>query len=271
MNPWLQETQTFSQDVMPYQPPNKRRRFDRSGRGRRMVVRRTVPRAIKTRGTPAGYYEIPVTIYRRIYFNMSTGLWVTDPYTGAQSGATGYNGFGMGTQLDTSNMYLGGSGANINVSVPGFAEMQAVFDEVKIARIDYEFWVSAQAADNGATLVQAPNIWVVVDENSNDAPTTLSSILQYSNVRTVKGDINNPTKITVYPKVRLDVASDGAEASTSATTAFQESAKYCSIAKPSAYHFALRGWFESNAALATAYLGYLCIKETQIRRYKVTK
>lgn len=251
----------------------KRRRTARVNpfRKNKMLVRASrVPKAIATRGTPDGYYEIPVTIYRKVYFNMSTGLWTTDPYTGVQSGATGYNGFGIGSTLDTSFMFLG-TGGNVNVAVPGFTEMQTVFDECKIARIHYEVWVSGQAHENGSVLRQAPNIWITTDPNSIDPPTNLQTLLQYANLKCVKGDINNPTKFTLYPKLRVDVAADGAEASTATSSAASDSSKYISMAKPGAFHFGLRGWFETNAGMAEAYLGYLCIKETQIRRYKRTK
>lgn len=240
-------------------------------RKNKMLVRANrVPRAIRTRGTPDGYYEIPVTVYRKIYFNMSSGLWTTDPYTGAVSGSTGYAGFGVGTTLDTSFMFLG-AGGNVNVTVPGFSEMQNVFDECKIARIHYEFWVAGQAHENGNVLAFTPNIWVTVDPNSIDPPSNLQTLLQYANVKCIKGDINNPTKMTLYPKLRLDVAADGAEASTATSSGANDSAKYISMAKPGAFHYGLRGWFEINSQPTEAYLGYLCVKETQIRRYKRTK
>lgn len=252
--------------------PAKRSRLNKFQRNNGMRSRQSrVPRPLRTRGTPDGYYEIPVTIYRRLYFNMSTGLWVTDPVTAATSGSTGYNGFGLGTQLDTSTMYLGGSGASVNVTVPGFAELQNVFDECKIARIHYEFWFANQSGEGGTTLLQAPNVWIVQDTNSVDPPSSQSTLLQYANVKLVKGDIHTPTKITLYPRMREDVSSDGAALSTSTTSSVMDHARYCSTEKPSAFHFGLRGWFETNAALATVYLGYLCIKETQIRRYKRCK
>lgn len=266
----------YTQEDMPSR--SQRRRYNANTnnpvRSRAMVVRQSrVPKAIRTRGTPRGYYEIPVTVYRRLYFNMSTGLWNTNPYTAATSGATGYNGFALNTAFDTSNMPLGNGAisANVAVAVPGFANIQGVFEEGKIARIDYEFWLAAQAADQGTVLAQAPNIWIVQDYNNSDPPATLDEVLQYSNVRTVKGDINHPLKITVYPKVRDSVGSAQDELGTTTTISAVDNATYFQLSKPGAIHFGLRGWFETNSALATAQLGYLCIKETQYRRYKVTK
>lgn len=273
----LKRTRSFelSQDTpdMPGAYAIKRKKNVRFAKGRQMVVKRSrVPRAIRTRGTPDGYYEIPVTVYRKVYFNMSTGLWVTDPITGITSGVTGYNGFGMGTQLDTSQMLLGNGAvsASIQVNVPGFAELQNVFDECKISRVDYEFWVAGQAADLGGTLYQAPTIWVAVDPNGIDPPSNIGQLLQYSTVRCIKGDINNSTKITVYPKIREDASSDGAEASTAVTSSVCRPSTYTMTAKPGVLHYGIRGWFESTSPVSVT-VGFLCIKETQYRRYKIAK
>lgn len=268
-----QEDFTQSQYEMPSKSQRRRSNSYSKNPIRSMVARKArVPRAIRTRGTPDGYYEIPVTVYRKVYFNMSTGLWVTDPITGITSGVTGYNGFGMGTQLDTSQMLLGNGAvsASIQVTVPGFAELQNVFDECKISRIDYEFWVAGQAADLGGTLYQAPTVWIAVDPNGIDPPSNIGQLLQYSTVKCVKGDINHPTKMTVYPKIREDASSDGAEASTAVTSSVCRPSTYTMTAKPGVLHYGLRGWFESTSPVSVT-VGFLCIKETQYRRYKIAK
>ena len=90
----------LSQEIMP---KSKRARTNR----RTSYPVTKIPRAIRTRGTPEGYYEIPVTIYRKVYFNMSTGVWPTNQSTGAQIGVTGYSGFGIANQLDNSHMFFG--------------------------------------------------------------------------------------------------------------------------------------------------------------------
>ena len=193
-------SQFTTQEDFTQEMSQRSQRRPRSGSATRVA---RVPRPIRVRGTPKGYYEIPVTVYRRVYFNASTGLWPTNPYTAGTSGSTGYNGFALNTAFDTSNMPLGNGviAANIAVAVPGFANIQGVFEEGKIARIHYEFWVAGQAQDIGTTLAQAPNIFIVQDNNNSDPPGSLDEILQYSNVRMVVGDIHRPTKMTVYPRV----------------------------------------------------------------------
>ena len=186
----LKRIVTFTPDDDEPMPKKFKKSNVKSKKSRAMVARRTrVPRALLTRGTPDGYYEIPVTVYRRVNWNMSSGLWETNQATGAQIGSTGYQGFGMGTQLDTSQFLLGNGSvsASIQITVPGFAELQSVFDECKIARIDYEIWLSNQANFQNSTAYQTPNIWVVTDYNGIDPPSSLNSLLQYADVRCIKG------------------------------------------------------------------------------------
>lgn len=261
----------YAAEILSNMPSQRRRTNPKK---KMMIVSKSrVPRAIRSRGTPDGYYEIPVTIYHRCYFNSSTGIWPTDPITGAQSGATGYNGFGMCTDLDNSiiNFGTGGVAAQSFATIPGFAQLAAVFDECKIARIHYEMWVDGTAASVGSTLFAAPNTFVVVDNNNADSPANLAEILQYHPVHTVKGDINNSLKVTVYPHVRVSVGTGEQEVSTSTSIAQVSRAGYMECSKPAVTHFGLRGYFETTPALAAAQLGYLCIKETQIRRYKRQK
>lgn len=235
------------------------------------AVASRIPRAIATRGTPRGYYEIPVNVFRKIYWNMSTGLWETNQGTGANVGVTGYQGFSFASTLDTSINFVGGSGANNNVSVPGFTEMQAVFDQCKIVRIDYEFWFANQAHQVGSTVTESPELLMVTDYDNVDVPTTIGDIMQYSKIHRVVGNANNGKyKFSLYPKVRTSVGSDGAEAGTSTTLAGSENAGYQDAQKPGAYHMGVRGWFNISTA-AQQSIGYLHMLERQIRRYKITK
>ena len=250
-----------------------------SKRGRRAAKSYTravsrVPRAIATRGTPAGYYEIPVNVFRRVYWNMSTGLWPTNQTTGASTGLTGYNGFSLGTTLDTSYMSLGNGAfsADNNIAIPGFTEIQTVFDQGKIVRVDYEFYFTNQstvAASAGA--YENPELWIVFDPDNLDPPSTITDVSQYQRVLKVKGNANNGVfKTTVYPKVRVQIGSSSDEAGTTTTLAGTENAGYMDLAKPGAMHFGLRGYFINNSVM-TNHLGYLHICERQIRRFKISR
>lgn len=252
-------------------PSTPRRQKPRRSINKRKNLR-SIPRALVTRGTPNGYYEIPVTIYRKLYYNMSTGMWPTNQTTGAQTGLTGYQGFALGTDLSTSKMWLG-NGAfsdSINVTIPGFTHVQAVFDECKIHKIEYELWFQNQGADpalGSSTLMQSSNMFVVEDANNLDPPSSLGTILQYSKVHRVIGDLTRPKKITLYPKIRLDAGSASDEMGTTTTLGVTAPSTYVQTTKPAVEHFGLRGWFDTCSVL-NGQFGYIGIKETQYRRYK---
>ena len=108
---------------------------------RRKRSKRRVPRAIATRGTPDGYYEIPVRVFWKLYVNTSTGAYVTDPVTGVQSGATGYQGIVVSYDYSSVTVDLGnGAFSAVNIiNIPGVSELQSVFDLCKMYRVDYEF------------------------------------------------------------------------------------------------------------------------------------
>lgn len=222
---------------------------------------------------PVGSAVIPVTTFRKCYWNMSTGLWATDQDTGASIGSTGYNGFSLSSSLDTSYMDLGNGAfsATNNVAIFGFSELQGVFDQCKIDRIDYEFWFSNPSREQSGTIHDAPELFIARDPDNADPPSALGGILQYQNVYRVLGNANNGVfKVSVYPKVRYSIGVAADEAGTSTTLSGVQPAGFQDAQKPSGLHFALRGWFVTNSSQA-ATLGYLHIKERQIRRYKITK
>lgn len=231
---------------------------------------RSIPRAISTRGTPDGYYEIPVNIFRKVYWNMSTGLWDTNQTTGASIGATGSNGFSLCSLLDTSVLVTGS--AVQAIPVPGISELQAVFDQCKLVKIEYEFWFANQAHQLGATALDSPELFIVTDYDNNDVPTSVGEVMQYSKIHRVVGNANNGKyRVTLYPKVRVPVGTAGDEAGTSTSLTGVEAAGYQDLQKPGAIHMGLRGWFNTNSSNATASLGYLHVLERQTRRYKITK
>lgn len=239
------------------------------------IKKQKIPRAISTRGTPNGYYEIPVTIYRKLYFNMSTGVWPTNQTTGAQTGLTGYQGFALSTSLSDSNFFMGnGSFSDSStITIPGFAELQQVFDECKIVKVDYEFWfqnTAGSVALGSSTLYQAPNLFIVEDENSADPPSSLGAILQYGKVHQTYGDISQRKKITVYPHIRADGGTASDEMGTSSTLGIAMPSTYIQTSKPAVNHFGLRGWMDTCSVL-NGNFGYLGVKETQLRRYKRVK
>lgn len=241
---------------------------------RRRYTKSKIPRAIQTRGTPDGYYEIPVKALTRIYVNTSTGGWNTNQTTGASIGLTGYQGIGFYSSLDTMSTVLGNGAisATISQAVPGFTELQAVFDEGKICKVMYDVWVTAQvpAATAVAGNFGAPDLFLAVDPNNADPPGGLEAVLQYSNVKRICFDSNQRTRFSFYPKIRTDGGSAETESGTSTTLSLSQSPSYNQMNKPGVVHFGLRGWFAIPTA-ANGYVYQVNILRTEIRRYKVNK
>lgn len=262
----------LSQDMPSYAPRPKKARYSKRRTGYPMSK---VPRAIKNRGTPNGYYEIPVTIYRKVYWNMSTGAWPTNQSTGAQIGATGYQGLGLADQLDQSHIFygVGTISATDSITTPGFSSLSAVFDTCKLVRCDYRIWFQNQANDasTGTSALQSPNVFIAVDPNNVDPPSSLDEIMQYNKVYTVPGDISRPLKFSYYPSIRLESSASPDAIGTNTSRGITAPSTYIQTGLPGTYHYGLRAWFDTCSAAAANQIGYLHIQCTQIRRYKVTK
>lgn len=253
---------------MPRQWTKKQRR----GSGRfsyaasRAVSR--VPRAIQTRGTPNGYYEIPVNVLIRLYFNSTTGVWPTNQTNNQPTGLTGYEGFAIRYDHNNIALHFGNGGAintSSTIAIPNSTELAAIFDEYKQVRVDQEYWMANQTSTVAATLAHNPEYWVVEDQNDAFPPTS-NQIQAYAKSTRVLTD--RPVKCTHYQKVLLDASSDaGGGASTAAgpmTNTYMKTVTGASLLGTKVYF-----WIPTNSS-GTAYVGYLNIKLTIVRRYKKT-
>lgn len=234
--------------------------------------RQNIPKALAYRGTPGGYYEIPVTNLFKVYYNTSTGLWQTNQDTGASQGLTGYRGFALSTSLSDVNLALGeGSiSTNITQSVPGFATLQDAFDMCKIARLEVEIYFMQDGipmTQDGST--PAAMLHVVKDLNSVNPPTSQSVILQYADVRT-----NQMT--SYYTKQRWsfvpysEIAGETIDGSSS-TFSINRPATYMSTVTPGVAHRGLLGWIDCAQSAQNARQGFIYIKVKQIRRFKISR
>lgn len=252
----------------------RNRRMAVSYNRRRRYSKRKVPRAIRTRGTPDGYYEIPVKVLTRLYVNTSSGIWDTNQTTGASVGVTGYQGISFWSSLDAMTTSLGNGSISAQViqTPPGFAELQAVFDEGKICKVMYDCWVTAQVpnADSTAGNYGAPDLFLCYDPNNADPPSSLDQVLQYSDVKRICFDSNQRTRITYVPKIRTDGGSAQVETGSATTLSISQGATYMQMTKPAVAHFGLRGWLAIPTA-ANSRVYQINILKTEIRRYKVNK
>lgn len=263
-----------SQSSNVYATVPMRRRRQMVSSYRRRYKKSKVPRAIKTRGTPLGYYEIPVRTLTRIYVNTSTGMWNTNQTTGGGIGTTGYQGISFSSTLDSFAAYLGNGGFSASVfnTVPGFAGLQGVFDECKIVSESYDFWVSNQTpeAQNNANIIGAPDLFLVEDYNDGTPPASIDEVMQYSKMLRVCFD-NGRYKVTYRPKVRVDMGATADEAAGTTTLSGVESSGYLQCNKPGVVHFGLKGWLAIPTSSIQSYVYELNILRTQIRRYKINK
>jgi len=230
----------------------------------------SIPRAISTRGTPEGYYEIPVTTLTRVYFNTSTGFWQTDQTTGAQIGLTGYNGFSWTTTLDNSILALGNGSVSTAIvqNVPGWSGPQNTFDLVKVAKVIFEVEFVNALHTTGISNAGGVYFTCAFDPNDNVPPAFEATVLQYSNIKTLTNGNYGKIKMPFTPYI-LDVIGSNEDAPVSAGA---QRAMYVRANNPSISHRGVVGWLSTFlTSTATANTGYMMLKVTQIRRYKINR
>lgn len=223
-----------------------------------------VPRAIKTRGTPEGYYDIPYHQMVRLYCNTSSGFWPTTQSTMAPYGGSGYQGIGIAFQPNNTRITFGNSGASTayeDFAISDFTNLQAVFDDVKLAKITIESWINMQPSSSSDALSNAPEIWACND--TNDSYPGTSAIQEYAKVTRILP--NRSTKMTFTPMLVSDnVADDGIGVTTSAgqtTTGYVKTAS-------GAYHYGVKMWNWLPYEPDTAQVYYLQMRITIVRRFK---
>ena len=102
----------------------------------------------------------------RLYCNTSSGFWPTNQTSMAPYGGAGYQGIGIAFQPNNTRITFGNSGTTTSYedfSISDFTSLQAIFDDVKLAKITVEAWVNAQPSDTSAALSNAPEIWACND------------------------------------------------------------------------------------------------------------
>lgn len=260
----------FSQEM---ERPTKKARRGSKNVARRANYKSSVPMAIRNRGTPDGYYELPVRVLFKVYANTSTGLWNTDQSTGASIGLTGYRGFGISSQLDSVRMSLGEGAfsANIDVSVPGYSELQNVFDLVKISDMEVHYWWTTDPRELTTSGHGYFDMYTVTDPNNVDPPANLGTVMQYSKVHRVPSNAQNIVKQKFKPYIRAVAGTENFDTGTSTTVAVAQPSTYIQTSKPSVAHLGVRGWVDIPPSATTTCVTYLNVLVVQKRRYKIGK
>lgn len=254
--------------VTPYSRPTKRTRSGsfRRPSNRRLVTR--VPRAIRTRGTPDGYYEIPTNVLLRFYFNTSTGVWDTNQANGAALGTTGYPGVGFRFTHGNIVVHFGDAGVinrTASYAIPFATELAAVFDDVKTPKINMEYWIANQTPGGHTTTGYDPEFWVVEDKNDAFPPSS-DAIQQYA--KSVRVLPDRPTKMSISPNVVIDTVADAGSGATN--NAGMTTNGYIRLGSDASLFGAKMYYWIPNTG-ANTYVGYLNIKFTIVRRYKRTR
>jgi len=252
-------------------PAPKRQRTNKHYAKKRASAIVRVPRAISTRGTPDGYYEIPMRQLFRIYGNTSTGLWNTNQTTGAPIGATGYQGLGIYAALDNTYINLGNGAVSavITQSVPDFASAQNLFDLCKIVDMKVEIWYTNHSRDlsSTGTVYGAPELFLAEDLNDAFPPSSINTVLDKKKVLRCSAMQDKKFTMMTKPYLTTDASSnDGSGVSTA--TAVAQPSTYVRCAVPSVSHFGIKGWSALPTA-ADSYLYEVNILITQTRRYKM--
>lgn len=266
----------MSQDILYQQTqelemplPKRQRRGSRSSRNAGIIVK--VPKAIQTRGTPRGYYEIPHRELFRIYGNSSTGLWNTNQSSGDAIGVTGYQGMAYLAQLDTSNLYLGNGSiaATVTRSVADFSSAQNLFDLCKISDIEVEFWITNPAREQNSTALAAGAIEIFVAPDYNDAvpPNSLATVLDRAQCLRVTPD-GRRYKMSFKPYMILDAGSNAGDVSGS-TVSMAQPSTYCRTERPAVSHFGFKVYVPTLSSYDNR-LYFVNMLITQKRRYKMT-
>jgi len=260
----------FSQeDNMPLRPYKRQRRGSFSKNAGTIVK---VPRAIKTRGTPDGYYEIPMRQLFRVYTTSSSGFWNTNQTSNGSTGVTGYSGLAYYAQFDNSYINLGNGGisAAITQGVTDATSAAAMFDLCKISEIEVEVWVTNYAHEAASTIGKYGAIEIYIAEDTNDAipPNQISDILDRSRVLRVTPD-GRRYKMKFKPHISQDASSNDGAAST-ATISVASPSTYFRCARPAVSHFGFKSWIAtpSDATIQNYSVNFLI---TQKRRYKMNQ
>lgn len=233
-----------------------------SAKKKQMIV--SVPRAIRTRGTPDGYYEIPCTQLIRVRCTTSTGFWNTNQSTLAGVGGTGYKGMALLFKYDGITVNLGVDNTVIDSfgsSTPDIASLQAVFDEVKIAKIRVECWTNVATGTLANSSAFSAEIWSSVDQNDAFPPGL--NIQEYSKSKRFLPDRVN--SVTFTPNMVLNTTSDNG--SGASDTAGVVTNGYFKLGQSnSLYGIKFFNWLPYEPDGADVY--YFHMKITQTRRYR---
>lgn len=153
---------------------------------RKMSMSSGLRRYLNLRGTPDGVYEICRTAA------------ITMPYTGSgwSIGVGQYVGATLWFTPNSINVSSGVAGNTATSNIPSASELSALFEKVKIDKVEVTISTSTQGQAN--TSVQQPIMYFAEDDN--DTLTSPDQIKQMDCLEYIPGATDNNLKITIRPK-----------------------------------------------------------------------
>lgn len=151
----------------------------------------SIPLAIRTRGTPKGYYEITRTL--NFYVKIILGQFSDD------TGTTLSEGIGLSFSSQACRVYQSSSVTKV-VPLPNYAELAALFDEVKLSKVELNFGVGIGTV--ASTSVAYNPLQIVYGTDDNDMASTLAICQQLGDSKTWYGNSgdNSNMSMVCYPK-----------------------------------------------------------------------
>jgi len=169
-----------------------RKRSRKAARPRRMAVSGGgLPLAIRTRGTPKGYYEITRTV--NFYTKILLGKFADD------AGTTTGEGLAFSFSPQYVRSYING-GLVASTAIPNSAELAGLFDELKIVKVELSFGLGIGTV--ASTSVAYNPMQILYGTDDNDVNSTVAQVQQLGDCKMWYGNSgdNSNMKMTVKPK-----------------------------------------------------------------------
>lgn len=144
-------------------------------------------RYLDVRGTPRGTYELTRTTVGYLDYT-STGFTI--------GAASTYIGASIVFSPTNTYIYSSPSGNSISMATVNAAEIAALFEKIKIDKVEITMYSSVHGAANSSTQVPL----ILMAEDDNDTSVSPDQIKQMNMKAWQPGDQNNTFKITVRPK-----------------------------------------------------------------------
>lgn len=171
----------------------------------------------------------------------------------------------MTHSLSYTDFIINGT-SNQQPQIPNVSEFTNLFDQYKIARIDYEIYWS-QNLSNAGVAAPVPIVHIVNDYNTVGA-FAKSQIYEEPDMRTYQCDPGTPIRWSLYPHVRSDVLTNGGLISSSAMNI---KAPWIDTSSPGVQHLGTLVFIDNLGRTTNADYGTFLFKVKYVMEFKNVK